>query len=967
MRRHMQAAALAVVVALGILATWTPGASASKCGAGLTAYKAQANAPSLCGERFLPRTSVGPIGFGGRRYTYSAPSGSVSFISPPSTFNSRTASPRELAEFGIPAEPSRTSPEYPKWRAMIEGGIHFATPPTALPAIRSPRPLSSNALGVNAASETTANWSGYVDYNPGNEFTQESMWYREPVKRPGTTSCEQQGYTSVAAPWGGLGGTKGESTLGQDGTEIGSGLSFGEHQGWWEVLPALPSDEWEREHVAAMITATPEAPFEAATQWTEIYREGRPEHVYLFYEYNAATKQAVSMYGTGAFQGNSADWIVEQTAGNSLADFYPFQIQGFYNFGHPIKADGSRERIDLEGKNGRIDLAPTEIFGEDEFFSRYIWCEPGQRAEQPEKAKHEGVAPKATTEGATEVKEATAGLEGKVDPLGNDTVYDFEYGMAEGNYDQSTRPTNIGSGEAELPATATATELEPGTTYHYRIVARSGGGFTAGVDMTFKTAGSPPPPPPTATTEGSSGIGVHLATVEATVNPNGADTHYYFEYGNRSAIYEHSAPAQPGTDVGSGTTPDHVTAELSGLRAASAFYYRIVAVSSRGTSFGVQDEGVTESAWRPQTVPSVGFDADLEDGSCLSATFCVAVGWQTPAQGPDVPLGEEWNGSSWEAKSMPSPPSAKLIELPSVSCTTKTACTAVGEWGQSPNNYTKTTPFAERWEKEWTLQTPPVPVGAESTELRDVSCPSTKVCIAVGRYTTHQAADDDWRAVVEHWNGASWSVEIPPAPPELEEESGWESLESVSCVSAKSCTAVGTYRRRGDATPLVERWNGTSWSVEAPTLSGRYSLWFNSVTCTSTNACITVGTYTTEVDGTVVPMAARWNGKGWIAEELPNPLEGAELVPIRVSCYSTSCATLGTVSPGGGVRRVSTVDRWNGAAWEVQPFAPEAGAASTEFLGLSCFSSTECDAVGFSERTGGGFFAVIERSNFALE
>jgi hypothetical protein len=73
------------------------------------------------------------------------------------------------------------------------------------------------------------------------------------------------------------------------------------------------------------------------------------------------------------------------------------------------------------------------------------------------------------------------------------------------------------------------------------------------------------------------------ATLTGTVHPNGSDTHYYFQYGT-SPSFGYTAPAPPGTNAGSaGEVAASATVSLS---PGTAYYYRIVATSSVGTSYG---------------------------------------------------------------------------------------------------------------------------------------------------------------------------------------------------------------------------------------------------------------------------------------------------------------------------------------------------------------------------------------------
>jgi hypothetical protein len=70
------------------------------------------------------------------------------------------------------------------------------------------------------------------------------------------------------------------------------------------------------------------------------------------------------------------------------------------------------------------------------------------------------------------------------------------------------------------------------------------------------------------------------ATLQATINPEGSETDYRFEYGPSEA-YGSSAPVPDGL-LGSGSSPLTVSAHVQGLSASTAYHYRVVAtVASR--------------------------------------------------------------------------------------------------------------------------------------------------------------------------------------------------------------------------------------------------------------------------------------------------------------------------------------------------------------------------------------------------
>jgi hypothetical protein len=78
--------------------------------------------------------------------------------------------------------------------------------------------------------------------------------------------------------------------------------------------------------------------------------------------------------------------------------------------------------------------------------------------------------------------------------------------------------------------------------------------------------------------ESVTGVSAESATFDATLDPHGATTTYYVQYGTTSA-YGADAPAPPGALVGSGEGEVDVAQHAQGLGAGTVYHYRVVALS----------------------------------------------------------------------------------------------------------------------------------------------------------------------------------------------------------------------------------------------------------------------------------------------------------------------------------------------------------------------------------------------------
>jgi hypothetical protein len=105
------------------------------------------------------------------------------------------------------------------------------------------------------------------------------------------------------------------------------------------------------------------------------------------------------------------------------------------------------------------------------------------------------------------------------------------------------------------------------------------------------------------------------------------------------------------------------------------------------------------------------------------------------SSGTEVTLAERWNGSAWSVQSTPNPTEAKGSHLNGgVSCTSSTACTAVGVNLTRAGKYQT---LAEQWNgSTWKVQSTPNDEKDEGWLTGGVACSSPAMCAAVGNAGT---------------------------------------------------------------------------------------------------------------------------------------------------------------------------------------------------------------------------------------
>jgi hypothetical protein len=315
--------------------------------------------------------------------------------------------------------------------------------------------------------------------------------------------------------------------------------------------------------------------------------------------------------------------------------------------------------------------------------------------------------------------------------------------------------------------------------------------------------------------------------------------------------------------------------------------------------------------------------------------------------------------AAWTTSPTPNVPGADDTRLNAVDCTSADSCMAVGT-AVFPAGFREPRPsktVAERWNGAgWQIVPTPEPPGATNSTLMGVSCPWRNVCFAVGFWQNVSNALPPAPVVegplIEIWNGTSWSIQSGP-------DVANGGLFGVSCSGLLACTAVGNVYdpSSGDTRPLAERWDGT-WRVQSPPENAI------AVSCPLRRTCTAVGSGSP-------PVAERWFGRinFWGLQTAPVP-DGVDSASFAgVSCPDGRvCFAVGSSQDSTSHSTTTLAERRVGSRWSVmstpnpEPFLTPFGLVTdAHLLSVSCPGERACHAFGYGQNSTGDFILIDER------
>jgi hypothetical protein len=358
------------------------------------------------------------------------------------------------------------------------------------------------------------------------------------------------------------------------------------------------------------------------------------------------------------------------------------------------------------------------------------------------------------------------------------------------------------------------------------------------------------------------------------------------------------------------TTSFSIAGGLAAVAATSAT--NAWAVGSTGSSLSPKPLIAHWNGTSWKQVPSSGLSGGrLSAVAATSASNAWAVGGTNSGQS----LILHWDGTSWKQVPSSGQPNGQLSAMAASSATN---AWAVGSGSGSGK------PLILHWNGTSWKQVPSPSLNGR-VSLNAVAVISERDAWAVGSVST---SDSTFSAtsVILHWNGTAWQQVPSPSP---SEGKYGNTLADVAATSATNVWAVGcTDGCPTGGTPLIERWDGTSWKqVAAPTTPyALYNLW-GVAAISGTRAWAVGGSGPVTAEGAAT---AYWNGRSWT---LSHGISGAGLAGVTATSATNAWAVGGTA---GGK---TLILHWNGQTWSGTAGQLPPAAAPTSSFAPSATSS----------------------------
>ena len=303
------------------------------------------------------------------------------------------------------------------------------------------------------------------------------------------------------------------------------------------------------------------------------------------------------------------------------------------------------------------------------------------------------------------------------------------------------------------------------------------------------------------------------------------------------------------------------------------------------------------STWKPKpyVIPEVPYW--LGAVACGAVGACVAVSLVNTGRSAVM---ERLSNGTWKATSAPLPSEAAQAELDAVACPSSHSCVAVGYLVLKYVNDQVTTGLNEtfsggNWEPSLNSS---VEVAGHAIQVgltwTSIACASTSLCVAAGWESGNFGPNGSLanRNVLETLSDGHLIEDIPPLPAGATYPFGPSQYQAVACAPGGTCIAGLSY---GGRESLIETWSAGRWRLtqaQVPSPNGAAAAL--AAACPTSTYCVLVGLTNGEE-----PLIDVWSQGHWATVEAEQPPGGGfPSSPYdyleHVSCPTAGwCAALG--------------------------------------------------------------------------
>lgn len=337
--------------------------------------------------------------------------------------------------------------------------------------------------------------------------------------------------------------------------------------------------------------------------------------------------------------------------------------------------------------------------------------------------------------------------------------------------------------------------------------------------------------------------------------------------------------------------------------------------------------------WEVVTTPSVTQPSVLNGVAGAASDDVWAVG-----SSDGVSLLMQWDGNSWTrytAGALPFPSS-----LNAVAAVSSDDAWAVGSTGGQ-------TLILRLQQGIWNV-IPSQSPGTTFNMLSDVAVVSASDVWAVGYSISSPGVS---QALIEHFDGSVWSVVPAPAG---------TALTSIASISSNDVWAVGYSGSVPNSTTLILHWDGSNWSVvDSPVPSAGFTseLRLSSIAAVSANDIWAVGSFIS--GGGPQTLLERFDGSVWTIVPSPNSQTTYDQLRSLAAVSSDDIWAVGTSLTKQTFENKTLVKHWNGQTWSVIP-SPNPPVTNSSLIGMAAITPSDLWAVGaeFQSTSPSNLFAL---------